>query len=61
MPATGAHPAPRESDSPASSQQITPALTPAMTAPRPRASRMASPTPCSSQTASVFAVLPPVA
>ena len=60
MPATGAHPAPRELDSPASNQQIAPALTPAMTAPRPHASRRAPPTPCSSQTAGMFAVLPPV-
>ena len=48
-----------ESVTPASNQQLAPALTPPSTAPRSQASRSATSIPWRRQTASMFAVLPP--
>ena len=50
---------PNESVTPASNQQIIPALEPARTIPNSHASRSSSSKPCTRQTASMFAVLPP--
>ena len=50
---------PNESVTPASNQQIIPALQPASTTPASHASRRIRSKPCRRQTASMFAVLPP--
>ena len=50
---------PNESVVPASNQQMAPALTPASTTPACQADRRIVSSPCTRQTASMFATLPP--
>ena len=50
---------PNESVTPASNQQIIPALAPQRTTPLSHASRSSASIPCTRQIASMFAVLPP--